>query len=229
MEHRQIREKRKTHKKKWCLREQLEVGVWLLFMLHHQIEVLRSFVLLHYSPSARLADRILMIHELRGSNQTHATSFTSSAHLLWVYSSRVSISALSFQLCFDTHLHTDTGTFLPHSTLAFCYPPKKDRVVFGSTPEFGGHFGKWNAWLLFYTREQMPRDWLKACICTILENFHRKKRISSGFVVVFLLSRFMAGVCLFWTCLERETDTIISYSDFAQQGGPWEREALITS
>ncbi|KAI1008692.1 hypothetical protein LB504_001916 [Fusarium proliferatum] len=51
----------------------------------------------------------------------------------------------------------------------------------------------------------MPRDWLKACICTILEIFHRKKRISSGFVAVFLLS-------------QRETDTNISYSDFAQQG-----------
>lgn len=141
MEHRQIREKRKTYKKKWCLQEQLEVGVWLLFMLRHQIEVLRSLVLLHHSPSARLADRILMIHELRGSNQTHTTSFTSSAHLLWVYLSRVSVSALSLQLCFDTHLHPDTGTFLPYSALAFCYPPKKDQVVFGSTPEFGDILG----------------------------------------------------------------------------------------
>jgi hypothetical protein len=48
----------------------------------------------------------------------------------------------------------------------------------------------------------------------------KKKRISSGFVVVFLLSRFGRRLLCLWACLERETDTNISYSDFAQQGGP---------
>jgi hypothetical protein len=54
----------------------------------------------------------------------------------------------------------------------------------------------------------------------------KKKRISSGFVVVFLLSRFGRRLLCLWACLERETDTNISHSDFAQQGGPYERERL---
>lgn len=126
MEYRQIREKRKTHKKKWCLQEQLEVGAWLLFMLRHQIEVLRSFVSLHHSPSARLADRILMIHELRGSNQTHTRR---PSHPLLIYCEFTYREFLFLPCHFNSALiptYTRTlGHFFPNSTLAFWYPPKK--------------------------------------------------------------------------------------------------------
>lgn len=96
----------------------MEFGVRLLFVLHHQIDVLRSFVSLHDSPSARLADRVLMIHELRGSNPTPTKSFTSSAHLLCVLLDREFpvICLVILQLCFDIHIPNGTGTF------SFLYP-----------------------------------------------------------------------------------------------------------
>lgn len=109
----------------------------LLVMLHHQIDVLRSFVLLHDSPSARLADRVLMIHELRGYNPTPTKSFTSSAHLLCVLFDREFpvICLVILQLCFDIHIPNDTRTFPFLCTLLwrFCHDLKRPGCLWFNT------------------------------------------------------------------------------------------------
>jgi hypothetical protein len=145
----------KTTKKKKKSDAYGKVGIrrLVLFMLHHQIDGLRSFVLLHDSPSARLADRVLMIHELRGSNPTpYEVPHILCSFIVRFRLSRVSCFVLSFyNSALIPNSHTQVlGHFLSstHSTLAFCYQLEKTRLSLVSTPEFwnGGRFGKdWNA------------------------------------------------------------------------------------
>jgi hypothetical protein len=180
----------------------LEFGVRLLFVLHHQIDVLRSFVLLLNSPSARLADRILMIHELRGSNPTPTKSSTSSAPLLCVllYREFPVVCLVILQLCFDTHLHTQWhwDIFFPlHSTLAFCHHEKRPGCLWFNTRVLGGEI--WEG-LECLTAFLHPRANAPAIGKTLAFapswnfSFHgkkKKKRILSGFVGCFFwLSRF---------------------------------------
>jgi len=177
MEYRQIREKGKTYKKKWCLQEQLEVGVWLLFMLRHQIEVLRSLVLLHYSPSARLADRILMIHELRGSNQTRTRR---PSHPLLIYCEFAYREFLFLPCHFNSALiptYTRTlGHFFPSLLWRFVIHQKKDRVVFGSTPEFGGTFWEVECLTAFLHPQANAPRLAKSLHLYHLGNFSPKKK-----------------------------------------------------
>jgi len=222
--------KKKKHKKKWCIYGNSwnsALGCFSCSII--RLTVLRSFVWLHDSPSARLADRILMIHELRGSNLAHTKSSTSSAPLLCVYLSLVSCFVLSFTTLLWyplTHKHWDI--FL-YSTLAFWYPPKKTGLSLVQHQSLGGTWEESECLTAFYTREQVLQDWnteKKACICAILE-FSQKK----GSLLVLLLSfcfHVLVGVFLIEQCLERETDTNISYSGFCTTGGPFERGAIIT-
>lgn len=208
-------------------------------MLHHQIDVLRSFVLLHDSPSARLADRILMIHELRGSNPTPYEV----PHILCSLIVRSSIA--SFLFCFVIYnsalipnSHTQVlGHFLSstHSTLAFRYPLEKDPVVFGFITRVLEWGEIWEG-LERLTAVSIPaskchRNWHKACICTVLEK-RRKKGSILVLLAVFLGFRVCTGVFLIEQCLlERETDTKTSPTlDFCTTKGerPRERKALIS-
>jgi hypothetical protein len=96
------------------------------------------------------------------------------------------------QLCFDTRLHTSTGTFSP--TLLWRFDiHQKDRVVFGSTPEFRGHLRRIGMLDCFLTREQVLQDWNTEKKSLHLRHLgiFTEKRIFLGFVAVFLLSRFV--------------------------------------
>jgi len=202
-EHRQNREKEKTQKKKWCIYGNSwnsALGCFSCSII--RLTVLRSFVWLHDSPSARLADRILMIHELRGSNLAHTKSSTSSAPLLCVYLSLVSCFVLSFTTLLWyplTHKHWDI--FL-YSTLAFWYPPKKTGLSLVQHQSLGGTWEESECLTAFYTREQVLQDWNTEKKSLHLRHLgiFTEKRISLGFVTVFLLSRFGRRF-LDWTML----------------------------
>jgi hypothetical protein len=154
----------------------------VLFTLHHQIDVLRSFVLLHDSPSARLADRVLMIHELRGSNPTqYEVPHILCSFIVRFRLSRVSCFVLSFYnsaLIPNSHSQV-LGHFLSstHPTLAFRYPLEKTRLSLVSTPVL--EWGEIWEGLERLTAVSIPaskchRNWHKACICTILEKEEKK-------------------------------------------------------
>jgi hypothetical protein len=201
----------------------------VLFMLHHQIDVLRSFVLLHDSPSARLADRVLMIHELRGSNPTpYEVPHILCSFIVRFRLSRVSCFVLSFyNSTLIPNSHTQVlGHFLSstHSTLAFCLPLEEGPAVFGFNTRVL-EWGKIWEGLERLTAVSIPaskchRNWHKACICTVLEK-RRKKGSILVLLAVFLGFRVCTGVFLIEQCLlERETDTKTSPTlDFALPRG----------
>jgi hypothetical protein len=102
---------------------------------------------------------------------------------------------------------------------------KKDRVVFGSTPEFGGTFWEVECLTAFlHPRANAPRL-AKSLHLYHLGNFSPKKKKKDLFWFCCCLFAFTLYGRSFFS-LERETDTNISYSDFAQQGGDLENKRL---
>lgn len=109
----------------------------------------------------------------------------------------------------------DTGTFLPQFYSGILLSTKKRPDCLGSTLEFGGTF--WEVECLtaiLHPRANAPRL-AKSLHLYHLGNFHRKKKDLFWFCCCLFAFTFY-GRSFF--SLERETDTNISYSDFAQQG-----------
>jgi hypothetical protein len=99
--------------------------------------------------------------------------------------------------------HFNNSALIPAYTQALGHFPllysgvlistKKDRVVFGSTPEFRGHLRRIGMLDCFLTREQVLQDWNTEKKSLHLRHLgiFTEKRIFLGFVAVFLLSRFV--------------------------------------
>lgn len=194
-------------------------------MLHHQIDVLRSFVLLHDSPSARLADRVLMIHELRGYNPTLTKSFTSSAHLLCVLFDREFpvICLVILQLCFDIHIPNDTGTFPFLYTLLwrFCHDLKRPGCLWFNTIVLEGEIWEELECLTAFPHPRANAPEIGNELAFVPSwnfSFHRKKKKKKDlvwFCWLFFWLHVLERCFLSWTMLRtRNGYKNISYSGF---------------
>ncbi|KAI1070618.1 hypothetical protein LB507_006803 [Fusarium sp. FIESC RH6] len=158
-QYRQSRESTENHKKKSDAYGKVGIRRSVLFMLHHQIDVLRSFVLLHDSPSARLADRLLMIHELRGSNPTPYEV----PHILC--SLIVRFRTGTFPFLYTLYSGVLLSTRKRPGCLWFQYQS------FG----MGGIWeGLERLTAVLIPASKCHRNWHKACICTVTEKEEKK-------------------------------------------------------